>query len=132
MTFFRSTSLMLLTAATMAGWLLPALAQADDKQPVKVFILAGQSNMEGKAAVSTLDAVINDPKTHDQFKHLKPDGKWLVRDDVWVTFLGRQPSRGSDEIPNHGKLTVGFGSHKTDKKDRTHPKMRSKPNTRAS
>ena len=27
---------------------------------VQVFILAGQSNMEGKAAVSTLDAVIDD------------------------------------------------------------------------
>jgi len=107
----------------VVGALPPSPTRAADKKKlVKVFILAGQSNMEGKAAISTLDAVINDPKTHDQFKHLKPDGKWLVRDDVWVTFLDRQPSRGSDEIPNHGKLTVGFGSHKPDKKNRTRPK----------
>ncbi len=80
------------------------------KGPVKVFILSGQSNMEGKAAVSTLDAVINDPKTREQFKHLKPDGKWLVRDDVWVTYLDRKQKRGM--APVHGPLTVGYGSPK--------------------
>lgn len=94
--------------------------RAKAKGPLKVFILSGQSNMEGKAAISTLDAVINDPKTHDQFKHLKPDGKWLVRDDVWVTFLSRQAARGGS-ASNHGPLTVGFGSHKPNKSDRTHP-----------
>jgi hypothetical protein len=118
----RRYRLLLLVVAWLAIGSGAMTAYAAGKGPVKVFILSGQSNMEGKAAVSTLDAVIDDPKTHDQFKHLKPGGKWLVRDDVWVTYLCRQPSRGSDEIPNHGKLTVGFGSHKTDKKDRTHPK----------
>ncbi|MCP4377785.1 MAG: sialate O-acetylesterase [bacterium] len=79
-------------------------------KPLKVFILSGQSNMEGKAAVTTLDAVINDPKTRDQFKHLKPDGKWLVRKDVWVTYLDRK-NKGR-AAPLHGPLTVGFGSPK--------------------
>jgi alpha-galactosidase len=90
---------------------------ADGK--LKVFILSGQSNMEGKAAIGTLDAVINYPDTHDQFKHLKPDGKWLVRDDVYVTYLCRQglPEGGS----NYGPLTVGFGSFKRNKADRNKP-----------
>ncbi len=83
---------------------------ADAKGPVKVFILSGQSNMEGKAAVSTLDAVINDPKTREQFKHLKPDGKWVVRDDVWITYLDRM-NKGR-VAPLYGPLTVGFGSPK--------------------
>ena len=111
MMLLRFTSRSALLAAAIVGILGPVPARAADKKPVKVFILAGQSNMEGKAAVSTLDAVINDPKTRDKFKHLKPDGKWLVRDDVWVTFLDRK-DRGRT-MPVHGPLTVGFGSPKT-------------------
>jgi hypothetical protein len=79
------------------------------KEPVKVFILAGQSNMEGKAAVTTLDAVLADEKTRKPFQHLKTEGKWTVRDDVFVTFLDREESEVS---PLHGPLTVGFGSAK--------------------
>ena len=81
------------------------------KKPVKVFILSGQSNMEGKAAASTLTAVIDDPKTRAQFKHLRHNGTWVVRDDVWVTFLDKQ-IRGQNDLPLHGPLTVGFGGHK--------------------
>jgi hypothetical protein len=69
-------------------------------EPVKVFILAGQSNMEGKAKVSLIESQLADPKTAPLFKHLKTDsGEWVVRDDVWIKFLGRK-----------GGLTVGFGS----------------------
>jgi alpha-galactosidase len=96
-----------LGAFVWALLLVPGAARA--KGPVKVFILAGQSNMEGKAAASTLEAAIDDPATRDRFKHLKPDGKWAVRDDVWVTFLDRAES---PEGPLHGPLTVGFGSPK--------------------
>lgn len=81
------------------------------KGPVKVFILSGQSNMEGKAAAHTLDAVINDPKTRAQFEHLKPNGKWLVRDDVFVTYLDKK-TKGESPLPLFGPLTVGFGSQK--------------------
>ncbi|MFC1806461.1 sialate O-acetylesterase [Planctomycetota bacterium] len=37
--------------------------------------------------------------TKELFKHLHKDGKYIVRDDVWINFLNRR-----------GKLTVGFGS----------------------
>ena len=74
---------------------------ASDKQGVKVFILAGQSNMEGKAKLSLLEYQVDQPETRDFFKHLKKDGKWVERDDVWINYLDRR-----------GKLTVGFGSPK--------------------
>jgi alpha-galactosidase len=80
--------------------LLTALPlRADTSRKVKVFILAGQSNMEGKAKVQLLEYQIDQPETRDFFKHLKKDGKWVVRDDVWINFLKRR-----------GNLTVGFGS----------------------
>jgi alpha-galactosidase len=67
--------------------------------PVKVFILAGQSNMEGKAKVKLLDYQARQPATAELFKHLRKDDKWIERDDVWIKFLDRK-----------GKLTVGYGS----------------------
>jgi alpha-galactosidase len=78
--------------------LLPALTLADAK-PVKVFILAGQSNMEGKAKVSLMDYQAEQPETKALYQHLRKDGKWIERDDVWIKFLDRK-----------GKLTVGYGS----------------------
>ncbi len=95
-------------------------AAQQSKGKLKVFILSGQSNMQGKAAAYTLDAVIKDPKTRDQFKHLKKDGEWVKRGDVWVSFLGNR-NRGG--FPLHGPLTVGFGSEKTirDANNKKHP-----------
>jgi len=87
-------------------------AEGKARGPLKVFILAGQSNMEGKALASTLDAVIADPRTRDRFKHLKTDGKWTVRRDVWVTFLDKQVQGDAGDFPLYGPLTVGFGGHK--------------------
>jgi len=72
---------------------------ADTSKKVKVFILAGQSNMEGKAKLELLEYQVDAPQTRDFFKHLKKDGKWVVRDDVWINYLDRR-----------GNLTVGFGS----------------------
>jgi hypothetical protein len=69
---------------------------------VKVFILAGQSNMEGKAKVSLLEKQYKDPVLGKQFKHLKKDGRWVERPDVWISYLNRR-----------GKLTVGYGSDKS-------------------
>jgi alpha-galactosidase len=66
---------------------------------VKVFILAGQSNMEGKAPNTLFDYQAEAPETKDLFKHLRKDGKWAVRDDVFIKFLDRK-----------GPLTLGFGS----------------------
>ena len=57
------------------------------KGPVKVFILAGQSNMEGHAGVQTLDRLGEHP-THGYLlkKIKKDDGSFVVRDDVFVSY----------------------------------------------
>ena len=74
-------------------------AQKQFKGPLKVFILAGDSNCEGKAATTLLEHLITHPETAATYKHLKSaDGKWAVRDDVWIRYLGR-----------NGNLTVGYG-----------------------
>ena len=82
-------------------WLVSSelAAQQPGKGPVRVFILAGQSNMEGKAPNALLEHQAGDPKTKDLFAHLRKDGQWIVRDDVFVKFLERR-----------GGLTIGYGS----------------------
>jgi len=79
--------------------LVAAAPVADAAKPVKVFILAGQSNMEGKAANSLLDHQATDPKTKDFFAHLREGDKWRVRKDAFIKFLNRK-----------GPLTIGYGS----------------------
>ena len=93
---------LLLAFAAVAG-------AADDAKPVKVFLLAGQSNMEGQGFVKadpkrnegkgSLEFLTKNPATAARFKHLlAKDGAWAVRDDVWIHYLDRK-----------GPLTVGFG-----------------------
>jgi len=91
------TQMLILVAVVLL--VVPWASGADVKKPVKVFILAGQSNMEGKAKVSLLDYQIKAAATKELFKHLHKDGKYILRDDVWINFLDRK-----------GKLSVGFGS----------------------
>jgi len=106
-TFCHSLLLVLFIAS--ASW-----AEQPGKAPVKVFILAGQSNMEGFGTVEgedrkgTLRYLVRDPATAGRYKHLiDQEGKWVVRDDVWVRCLPLDnPDRGGD-------LTVGFGAKRT-------------------
>ena len=88
-----------LTTITLVACLLihKPLAAADEA--VKVFILAGQSNMEGKAPNALFDHQATDPKTKELFAHLRKDDRWIVRDDVFIKFLDRK-----------GPLTIGYGS----------------------
>ena len=82
--------------ACILACFLFAPAHAD---PVAVFILAGQSNMEGKAKMELLEYQVKQPQNQPIFGHFQKDGKWLERDDVWIKFLDRK-----------GNLTVGYGS----------------------
>lgn len=80
---------------------------------VKVFILAGQSNMEGQGFIAadpkrnggkgSLEFLVKDAATAPKFAHLvDAAGKWRVRDDVFIHYLQRK-----------GPLTVGFGAKET-------------------
>ncbi|MGY8643967.1 MAG: sialate O-acetylesterase [Verrucomicrobiales bacterium] len=69
------------------------------EETVKVFLLAGQSNMEGKANNELITHQATDTKTAAHFKHLRTGDDWTVRDDVFIKFLN-----------SHGGLTIGYGS----------------------
>ncbi len=79
-------------------------------KPLKVFILAGQSNMEGHAKVETFDYIGDDPATAPLLKQMRgADGKPAVADHVWISYLtGRYDGSANGE--GTGKLTAGFGA----------------------
>ena len=84
-------------------------------KPLKVYILAGQSNMEGHARVETFDYIGDDPATAPLLKIMRgDDGKPTVCDGAWISyFTGSGESNGEGT----GKLTAGFGSREDPQKD---------------
>jgi alpha-galactosidase len=98
----RFTALLLLAVV--------APSQAADK-PLKVYILAGQSNMQGHASVSTFDSMADDPKTAPLLKRMRDgEGKPIVCERVWITSIGCLGDAYSDLTEAKGRLTVGFGA----------------------
>ncbi|MEM8712944.1 MAG: sialate O-acetylesterase, partial [Planctomycetota bacterium] len=84
----------------------PALG-AVQKGPLKVFILAGQSNMQGHAKASTLAALRDDPATEALHAALvDEDGEPRVFEDVRITSIG------SSESEKAGPLSVGYGAER--------------------
>ncbi len=76
---------------------------------VKVFILAGQSNMEGHGVVNSeqksnggkgsLEWLVKNPGTAKQFKHLvDAKGSWVAREDVQIWYLERK----GNLLPKYG------------------------------
>ena len=84
----------------------PSLAA--EKKPLKVFVLAGQSNMQGHAKISTFEHIGMDPATKPMLDDmLGADGKPKVCGRVWISSIGC----GKDEKEEQtGKLTAGFGA----------------------
>ncbi len=86
-----------------------SIAFAADK-PLKVYILAGQSNMEGQARVETFDYIGDDPATAPLLREMRgPDGKARVCENVWISYLTGSPERGVLG-EGTGKLTAGYGA----------------------
>lgn len=103
-----SLALALLGAPLVAGGGGPP---REARAPLKVFILAGQSNMVGHGIVGanpernggkgSLEFLVEDDATAERFAHLiDREGDWIERDDVWITFRDRS-----------GPLTVGYGAN---------------------
>lgn len=98
----------LITSLTLA---LTCLAQAGKEQdlPVQIYVLVGQSNMQGKGAIdgdgtNTLRHMVqNDTKKEYQFL-VTDDGGWVTREDVWI-YLDQAPSDSK-----FGGLEPGYGS----------------------
>ena len=102
-------SLVLAMLCLQAGaWAQPA------PSTVRVFILAGQSNMQGHAVVD-----LNHPEHYnggkgnlvhllqssgERFQHLRRGDDWRIRDDVWVRYETTEETKA-------GKLTIGFAGY---------------------
>jgi len=87
-----------------------ALAASANAKPLKVFILCGQSNMEGHAQTMTFPAIAKDPKTADIYEDMVgADGKPVVLDDVYIAYSYGDFS-GNPVGKKSGKLTAGYGS----------------------
>jgi hypothetical protein len=93
--------------ATLLGIATLAAIGADAK-PLKVFILAGQSNMEGPAHIRTFDYIGDDPATAPLLKRMRgADGKPAVSDGAWISYL---TGANDENFALTGKLTAGYGS----------------------
>ncbi len=87
--------------------------QGFSQKRLKVFILAGQSNMVGQGeiyangasrAIGSLEYEVKNDKT-GRYKHVvDKKGNWVVRKDVWVRF------NREEEGLKKGNLTIGYGS----------------------
>lgn len=93
-------------------------------EPLKVFILSGQSNMQGQARLYTIDRLAQSPETVDMYKELTGgEGKYKTTEvdieqyrgkkytvvpDTYISFKGS--NRDGKNCDAKGSLTVGFGS----------------------
>ncbi|PAW82975.1 MAG: hypothetical protein B9S33_14355 [Pedosphaera sp. Tous-C6FEB] len=83
-------------------------ASAVEKQRLKVFVLAGQSNMQGHAKVTTFEHIGMDPATKPMLDAmLGKDGKPKVCERVWISSIGCGKDSQEEQT---GKLTAGFGA----------------------
>ena len=106
----------LLSCLIWICWLLSAVNAAEQNEKcdgtVSVFVLAGQSNMQGQAVVDlnheehynggqgNLEAVIG--LKPQKYQHLRnEDGTWTVRDDVFVRYQCKDGLK-------QGGLSIGF------------------------
>lgn len=121
--------LIVLTLATVSGSSVfaanPNFAASTSSEKVKVFILAGQSNMEGRGFPEPLSWQVTQEKYRSRYEHFIKGGDfdafnakvaetrdsddrrktptylWSSRQDVWINYLGK-----------HGDLMVGYGAPK--------------------
>ena len=78
---------------------------AADQKPLKVFILVGQSNMQGHAHVRTFEHIGMDLKREPLLHEMQgDDGRPRVCENVWISYL-------STEGEKQGRLTAGFGAN---------------------
>ena len=92
---------------TMTGDVWTFTTPGSSANKVKIFILAGQSNMVGQGAINPIGTpgtlaytYNNDPVTYG---HLKVGSSWAVRDDTWIWY-------NRDGTLVKGGLTTGYGS----------------------
>lgn len=97
--------------------------------------MVGQSNMaghgfydkkdkSGKPLNGTLEWLVTDPRTREEFSKLKSGGSWVQRDDVWITYNQQDAKVTPSPVVNkHGKLTVGYGGPPNPHQDMMGPEL---------
>lgn len=86
---------------------LLGLSYSISAKPLKVYLLVGQSNMQGHAAERTLGHLGMDPKTAPLLKAIQnADGSPKVHDHIWISSIDTSEESGVKA----GKLTVGYGA----------------------
>ncbi len=89
--------------STLIAFTLPTHAK-----PLQVYILAGQSNMQGHAKITTMEHIGMDPATKPMLAEMTgADGKPKVCERVWISSIGCSKD---DTTEQTGKLTAGFGA----------------------
>ncbi|MGF1583622.1 MAG: sialate O-acetylesterase [Gemmataceae bacterium] len=84
----------------------PLQGRSEQKKPVKVFILAGQSNMQGHGRISMgKDGDLDYAAQQKQFSYLKKAGQWVERPDVWYYH------KSGKGVVTKCNLKVGLGAN---------------------
>jgi len=98
-----------ITLSFSLSYFFHLVTMANDN-PLKVFILCGQSNMEGHANISTFEATKLDPVTRPIYEEMvDSSGNPVTCDHVWISyFTGGRDNMGE----GYGKLTAGYGSRR--------------------
>jgi hypothetical protein len=94
-----------------------AVEAADHKKTLHVYLLAGQSNMEGQGVVDLdhpkhynggrgiLKNVMKEKRNLKRLQHIQDaNGEWVIRDDVWCRF------QTTNEL-KAGPLSIGFAGY---------------------
>ena len=107
----RAIGLLLLCGLVSVACAGAARAAEAAPKKLKVFILAGQSNMQGHAETSTFDYIGKDPLTAPLLAAMRDaQGKPRVCENVWISSLGCGGNQYSDMLVKTGTLTAGFGA----------------------
>jgi len=90
--------------------ILPATTEASSlsssrprprSQPLRIFLMVGQSNMEGKGSMKHLEELLSHNITKSTYQHYGTPGNYTKRNDVYAYF--------QDYDLYQGPLTVGYG-----------------------
>lgn len=110
----KRTKLLLLGLLTAVTVMSASSTRAQAK-PLRVFILAGQSNMEGHARIETFDYIGDDPATAPLLQRMRDaGGKPTVCDGAWISYF---TGSGDENGEGFGPLTTGYGSRQRPDQD---------------
>ena len=94
-----AATISLLTASTYA------------QRPLQVYVLVGQSNMQGHAKVQTFDYIGEDPQTAPLLDKMRDAaGDPVVCEDVFIAYLSQD---GDTDGAVTGPLTAGYGARRS-------------------